>query len=238
MNDLRIPNARAFISYSHLDRVIGAQVKGVLEGVGIDTFLAHDDIEVSEQWRNRILQEMDLCHIFVPLFSKNFLSSNWAPQEAGYIVSRQEVAIAPLSIDGTIPTGFLAYLQGRRIPADGVTQELLVDPLARRIPRLIIPRLIKIAGDAGSFRFAESKVQPLVSLFPNFSPEEAQALAQAAVENRQIWSATLCREEYLPELVRVQKENIADETLRALRYQIEFNEEFIERDGDENQPNF
>lgn len=122
----------AFISYSHQDRAYGAQAKGVLAEVGIEAFLAHDDLEVSEEWRERILIELRRCDLFVALLSANFLSSKWAPQEAGFIVSRPEVVIAPLSIDGTTPFGFLSHLQAGRITKDGITRELLVAPLARR----------------------------------------------------------------------------------------------------------
>jgi hypothetical protein len=63
-------------------------------------------------------------------------------------------------------------------------------------------------------------MRPLVPLFPLFTPDEAQALAEASVENGQIWSAALCRSEYLPELIRTQGPNIKAKTLRALKYQV------------------
>jgi len=217
----RLPKATAFISYSHIDRQYGGQAKSVLGEAGIDAFLAHDDLEVSDEWRERILEELRRCDLFVPLLSANFLSSKWAPQEAGFIISRPEVVIAPLSIDGTTPFGFLSHLQSRRIPEGGITCELLIEPLARRMPRIILPGLIRIAGDAGSFRNAEAKMCPLVPLFPIFTPDEAEALAEASVKNGQIWWADLCRGEYLPELIRVQGANIRPATLRALQYQVE-----------------
>jgi hypothetical protein len=215
-----LPIVSAFISYSHVDRAYGAQAKSVLAEVGIEGFLAHEDLEVSEEWRDRILKELRRCDLFVPLLSENFLSSKWAPQEAGFIISRPEVAIAPLSIDGTTPFGFLSHLQSGRITKEGITRELLVEPLARRIPRKILPGLIQIAGNAGSFRSAEAKMRPLVPFFPAFTPDEAQALAEASVRNAQIWSAAQCRTEYLPELMRSQGANIRPDTLRALQYQV------------------
>jgi hypothetical protein len=216
----RAAKITAFISYSHKDRKWGAQAKAVLNGVGIDAFLAHEDLKVSEEWQRRILEELRKCEIFVPLLSSDFLSSKWAPQEAGFIISRPEVTIAPLSIDGTTPFGFLSHFQSRRIPDEGITTELLVAPLARRFPRTVLPAMIQIAGDAGSFRHAEATMRPLVQLFQLFTPEEAQSLAEASVENAQIWSATLCRTEYLPELIQTQGQNIKPKTLRALKYQL------------------
>ena len=220
-----LPVVTAFVSYSHLDREFGGQVKAVLEEVGIDAFLAHEDLEVSEEWQQRILSELRRCDLFVPLLSKNFLASKWAPQEAGFIASRfPEVVLAPLSIDGTTPFGFLSHVQSSRIRSEGVTRELLVEPLTNRFPRKILPGLIRIAAAAGSFRYAEKTMRPLVSYFSIFTAEEAQALADASVRNGQIWSASLCRSTYLPEFIRVQGSNLKPETLYALQYQLENNE--------------
>lgn len=217
---LTLPTVRVFISYSHQDRAYGAQVKTFLSEVGIEAFLAHEDLDVSDEWRERIIDELSRCDAFVPLLSASFLTSNWAPQEVGYIVSRPDVAVAPLSIDGTTPVGFLSKFQSRRIPKEGITREFLLVPLARRIPRKILPYLIRSAAEVHSFRSAEAAMAPLVSLFPFFTAEEAETLARAAVKNRQIWSATLCRDEYLPEFLRFQEPKLNPDTLRALRYQL------------------
>lgn len=219
-----LPKTRAFISYSHKDRAFGAQAKGVLEEVGVESFLAHDDLHVSDEWRERIIEELNRCDIFVPLLSANFLESKWAPQEVGFIISRPEVAIAPISLDGTTPFGFISHVQSRKITKDGITRALLIEPLAKKIPRKIVPGLIKIAADAHTFRSAETRMAPLVPLFEHFSPEEAQFLAEESVKNNQIWSASLCRNEYLPALLDAHKANIDAKTRRALRHQITHDE--------------
>lgn len=215
------PTVAAFISHSHVDRTFARQAKAVLGRAGIDAFVAHDDLRTSEEWQRRIRDELRRCKLFVPLLSKSFLRSRWTLQEVGFIAARPKVKIAPLSLDETIPFGFLSHLQSGRISSDGVTPELLLEPLARHFPRKIIPYLIRVAGDAGSFRSAEAEMRPLVPLFGLFTMEEAQALAEAAKSNAQVWSARQCRHEFLPEFIRVQGSNLNDETLRALRYQIE-----------------
>jgi hypothetical protein len=153
-----IPKTTAFISYSNKDRKFGALVKSVLAEVGIEAFLAHDDLHVSDEWRERIIEELKRCDIFVALLSSNFVESKWAPQEVGFIISRPEVAIAPISLDGTTPFGFISHVQSRTITKDGITRELLIEPLAKRIPRKIVPGLIQIVADAGNFRSAEVRM--------------------------------------------------------------------------------
>jgi hypothetical protein len=196
-------------------------LKAVLAEVGIEAFLAHDDLHVSEEWRERIIEELQRCDIFVPLLSANFLQSKWAPQEVGFIISRPDVAIAPVSLDGTTPFGFISHVHGRSIKKDGITRELLVDPLARRIPRKIVPSLIRSVDEAATFRSGEARMLSLVPLFAKLTAQEAQALAEASVRNSQIWAAAACRSEYLPAFVDAQKSNIEAKTRRALRYQIE-----------------
>ena len=76
-------------------------------------------------------------------------------------------------------------------------------------------------------------MRPLVPLFHDFTSEEAQDLADASVTNGQIWSAKLCRTEYLPQLIRDQGDDLNPKTLRALQYQIENDQQYPEEDDPE-----
>ena len=101
---------------------------------------------------------------------------------------------------------------------------------AKRFPRKIFPGLIRIAGEAGSFRDAEKHLRTLEPYFSLFTAEEAKAMAEASVRNGQIWSASLCRDKYLPEFIRVQGSNLKAETLCALQYQVE-NDQWYQVEG-------
>jgi len=68
----------AFISYQSADKVIAGKVKNLLAGVGIPAFMAHEDINVSEEWRLKILEEIGKADLFVSLWSKNYGSSSIA----------------------------------------------------------------------------------------------------------------------------------------------------------------
>ena len=67
-------------------------------------------------------------------------------------------------------------------------------------------------------------MKPLVRFFPLFTAEEAEALAEGAVHNGQIWSAALCRDEYLPEFLEALGTQLQPKTLRALTHQVEHGE--------------
>jgi hypothetical protein len=69
-------------------------------------------------------------------------------------------------------------------------------------------------------------MRALVPLFPLFTKREAQALAELAVRNGQIWSASACRTEYLPEFMRVLGRRVESATLAALKYQVDNDERY------------
>ena len=100
---------RAFISYSHIDKGTAAWVKSQLISLGIDVFLAHEDIEPSSEWQEEILRQLRICEIFLPILTPDFDSSSWTDQETGFAVCR-EIPIIPLSA-GEIPHGFINKYQ-------------------------------------------------------------------------------------------------------------------------------
>ena len=212
---------KAFISYSMKDKHAAAAVKHTLSTAGIECFLAHDDLQVSEEWKERILYELLHCDIFVPLLSRNFKESDWAPQEIGIITSRPKVPIVPLSLDDTIPFGFISHIQGRPVPPNGLEIGTILNPISKKHPRLVIPAMINRVRNSGSFRGAEAAMQPLVQHFNNLADEELKNLVDACVDNGQVWNAALCRTEYLPELMNINEARINPDKLRALQYQVE-----------------
>ena len=126
---------RAFISYSTHDKQYALQAKDALEGVDIDSFLALRDIRLASDWRLRIVDALRHCDLFVPILSEDFKRSNWAPQEVGFAAAlaeegvRRKPVVAPLSVDGTAPFGFISHLQGKPIPSTGVNLLMFVDAL-------------------------------------------------------------------------------------------------------------
>jgi hypothetical protein len=206
---------RAFISYSNADEVHAEAVKRVLAEFGIESFLAHEDIAVSEEWRLRIIKELSQAQLFVALLSVSFKASEWAAQELGFAVGRK-IPILPLSLDKTIPFGLISHLQGHRLKDGEITIASLADPVARVIPRHVIPILIERLAGAKSFRGAEALMQPLVPLFSLFNEEDVNEFGAVTLDNGQIWDAALCKREYLPEFIRRHRRRIHPEMLREL----------------------
>lgn len=214
---------RGFISYSTKDRHEGAEVKAALAELGVECFLAHDDLRVSEEWKARILVELKEADVFVPLLSRAFVASEWAPQELGFVFARPEVLIVPLMLDSTIPYGLISHLQGHRY-SDEITSDWFIEPIAKTFPRQLIPLLIKRMKGARSFRGAEGLMLPLVPLFDDFTDSEIEAFSEACISNHEIWNASLCASEYIPQFIELHRDRMKPKQLKALSHQIEHRE--------------
>lgn len=206
-----------FISYSSVDKHVGGQVQRLLFEFGVSSFLAHETIEVSEDWRQRILSELNTCGVFVPILSESFLKSVWTQQEVGSVVLRPEVTIAPISIDGTKPPGFLSNLQCAFVPSTGLSAELLIQPLVRRCPRIFVPGLIERVSMAPNFREGEARLRWLRPAFDILTPTELSSLVDVCLDNGQVYDAHDCRSVLFPELLRVRGEHIHADKRERLR---------------------
>ena len=217
---------RAFVSYSTKDKHEAAEVKAALRELGVECFLAHDDIRVSEEWKDRVIEELADCDVFIPLLSKNFRSSDWTAQEIGFAFAKKDIFIIPLSLDPTIPFGFISHIQGTKVGLGSIKADLFQDPLLGRFPRVLLRTMIERVENAWSYRNAEAVVRPLVPLFRLFTKDEANAFALAAANNNQVWSAGRCRAEYLPEFIRRHRKRLEPALLKRLEYQVEHDEAY------------
>ena len=103
----------AFLSYSHKNRKLARRLKEGLAEFGIEAFLAHDDIRVSEHWRRVILKKLRDCEIFIPILTDAFVESEWTDQEAGFALARGK-RVVPLKVD-VGPYGFIGIFQALRL---------------------------------------------------------------------------------------------------------------------------
>ena len=200
----------AFISYSVEDKEWGGRIKSCLENIGVKSFLAHEDLQVSEEWRESIIEALGKVDIFITVLSKNFKSSDWCSQEIGYIASRPDVTIIPLSIDGTTPYGFISKLQGKHVKRISQLDDIIEEVFFRKHPREMIPAQIQRVKKATNFRGAESVVAPLNPHYDKFTDEEIDDFIEAVVGNGQVWDASMCRSTYLPGFAETTGHRISD----------------------------
>lgn len=178
---------KAFISYSANDKDIAAKVKETLKNFNVECFLAHEDIGVSEEWKERILLELKSADIFIPILSLNFRESDWCSQEAG-IAAFRDVLIIPLCIDKkTKPYGFIGHLQGKRIKHDEVPLKYLTKPIKDKFPEIeIIKSLINELNQAHNYDYADEVMRALEPYFNELTNEEIDTLVNHSISNNQV----------------------------------------------------
>ena len=120
--DLRL--FKIFISYSDKDKNLAGEIKNELEQFKISVFLAHDGmIPTGSRWDDQIKKNIKNCDIFLTLFTKNFIESEWTCQEIGIAIGMNK-SIISLKID-VDPTGFLKGEQALKLKNDDIHESCL-----------------------------------------------------------------------------------------------------------------
>ena len=126
-----------FLSYHHLDRDLAGRVARALEREGLRVFRAHDDIEVSAEWRPEIRSHLASSALLLALVTSHYVSAAWPNQEAGYSIGRNKDTAA-IIVDGISVPGVLGDYQG--IPFSTADEAgsvaRLVDELREDFPSL------------------------------------------------------------------------------------------------------
>ena len=117
--------SEVFFSYSHKDKVLAGNIANLLKEKRIDVFLAHENIEVSEEWREEIFKHLESDSVLLALLTPNYEKSVWANQEAG-IMRGKGGKVIPLIVGETNikKFGFLEALQGIPIKEENLNDYL------------------------------------------------------------------------------------------------------------------
>jgi hypothetical protein len=102
-----------FICCSNKDIAVGEELRRILtECYGFQVFLFKHSIVGSNDFHIKIHAHLKSCDIFIPLLSNNLIGSTFCNQEIGYVVSRPEVIIYPISLDGTKTYDLIDHTHG------------------------------------------------------------------------------------------------------------------------------
>jgi hypothetical protein len=149
----KLGRLRLFISHRADDRTRLSKLKSKLAEYGIDSFLAHEDIQETKAWRDMILQGLQSCHAMITVGTEGFKESVWCNQEIGWGLCRG-VLVLPL-LCGESPQGFHSEIQGPTVDlkdtdaaALKVTKSILKDP---RLKPLIFDAFVELINEASSW---------------------------------------------------------------------------------------
>ncbi len=201
----------AFISYQTSDKALAGRVKNELTSIGINSFLAHEDIEVSAEWRIKLLEELKKADLFICLLSNNYFSSLWCVQESGIAAFRESITIIPLSIDGCVPKGFISHIQSKKIDKDKDLLDHLLPGLIMHNPKQTTNGIIKIIGKSRNYKYAEANFQLILPYLNKLTDEQITTLLEVSAQNDQVHHAGLCATEYIPRLLKTHGQLLSTE---------------------------
>lgn len=107
-------NLDTFLSHAHDDRVIARKLADELKNHAFDAFVAHDDIKLGDEWESTIFERIKNCDLFIALLSNNFRQAQYTDHEVGIAYGLRKI-ILPLSIDATMPYGFMTKIQAKKM---------------------------------------------------------------------------------------------------------------------------
>ncbi len=194
--------SNAFVSYQTEDRAVAGSLRDALTPAGITAFLAHEDIDVSVEWRGRLLQELHRADVFIAVLSAAYLRSHWCIQESGIAAYKPDLLVIPLSLDGTIPPAFLGGFQSARLVPASLSPATLAPAYTSKEPAKGLYNLITIVENSINYRDAEANFAFIMPHVVAMGPEHAAALIEATASNDQVSNAAKCVREYIPTILR------------------------------------
>lgn len=213
-------DVKAFISYSAKEVVWAQRVKNFLDSIGIDSFVANDDLRVASSWKDSIVEELRNRELVIPLLSRAFKESDWCSQEIG-IAYIQNKKFIPISLDRTKPYGFLNHIQ-TRFANDCNPTVTVAEGLMELFANA--QGFIHLANTSGNFKHSGEVFEHMKPFFDKFSKAEVNEIIKAAIANAQVWSAGQCQTKYIPSLLASRKSDIERLLYKKIEYQIKNNE--------------
>jgi hypothetical protein len=185
---------RVFLGHLAAHGVFAAELQEALLDFGVSCFVAHNDIEPTEEWQTQIETALATCEAFVALLHQDFHASNWTDQEIGFAMGRGVPAFAVRL--GQDPYGFIGRFQafnGSKKTAAALGRELFdAYRKNKQTHRRMSEVLVGLFEQGGSFADAKARIGYLEDL-TLWEPSFSTRIRSAAKSNSQIngsWGVT------------------------------------------------
>ena len=179
--------------------------------------MAREDMRVSDEWRLQLLRELRSSNLFVALLSQHYIDSVWCMQEAGIAAFRRSLVVVPLSLDGTLPPGFLAAFQATQFDPNNVHLAALGAAIVKRDFEAGIDLMLREISSSSGFREGEANLRVILPFVPKMSEAQVSELLSISANTYRIIAANLCISDFLPPLVRKYGHLASPETLAKLK---------------------
>lgn len=195
-----------FLSYSTVDGELAGRIKNELESFGLSVFMAHEDINPSEEWQKTILENIEDCDVFMSLLTQEFKESDWTDQETGIAFVNGKVII-PIKVD-IDPYGFIGKFQALRLNRSNIPDgaKTIVNTILDKdeLKEKMVDSLIERFVDSWSYDDAGIKAELLLKL-DGLTQKRIERIVEGTLENRQIYEANTARRSLRPLFSKYEK---------------------------------
>jgi len=215
---------RVFISHVARYKKDAEKIQNALAGFGIASFVAHKDIEPSEDWQAEIIRALSSMNLFIALVTEGFKESDWTDQETGFAVARR-VPILPVSRGMApygffTPYGFVAKIQALRwdrSSADEVAKKTM--EMALKDGELeSFAKTAFIESLAGSKKWAETnRLSHVLPFIDSLTSDEADWFVDVYNSNSQVYESWGIQGIILDELGRMTGHTYVFDNYRRLQ---------------------
>ena len=157
----------------------------------MDGFVAHEDIEPTQQWHQEIENALRSMHVLVAVITEGFVSSKWTDQEVGFALGRG-VLVIPVRY-GADPYGLVGKYQGVPAPLDdlpGIAMAIFETVAKQDHLRSILADAV-VDSVCSQTRFADviERMKTLQRVRSSLTAKHARALLYALRNNSAISGA-------------------------------------------------
>ena len=178
---------RVFVTHLAIHRDFAGELQEALLKFGVSCFIAHNDIEPTQEWQTQIETALATCDTLVALLHKNFHLSKWTDQEIGFSMGRGVPAFA-VRFDQD-PYGFIGRFQA--FNGTGKTAAVLGRELFdayrknKQTQRRMSEVLVGLFEESISFAEAKARIGYLEDL-EIWEPSFSTRIRSAAKTNSQV----------------------------------------------------
>jgi hypothetical protein len=180
-------NPTVFVSYSSkdCDRIDFDKITNTLDEIGFRSFIAKEDIKLSQLWENKILKQLDESHIIVAILSKNFKSSNYCDLELG-IATHRDILVIPLYLEPTESYGFFKKYQSRPFEKYREMQEAIIEHYTHQTINHFLNNLTNDLKKYEDYNSCNRLLELMEPYFKDFSDRQVEKLVDAVLINTQL----------------------------------------------------
>lgn len=174
---------RVFLSHKTEVKKETSELKENLKLYGISCFVAHEDIQPTEEWQNEIENALHTMDAFVAILTHDFHDSLWTDQEVGFAFGRG-VPIISVKIERD-PYGFIGKFQALKCTWENADFEIV---------KLLIKKETMVSAYINAVKNCQTyengnKLSELLPFIEKLSDKQVEDIIEAFNTNSQVFDS-------------------------------------------------